>query len=81
MTTHTAYETDPITLALTHLASADHHAAAARTHRDDDEHKAAGLRREAERLCLKRAEILVGVAQARALDDLAQTASRIGLAL
>lgn len=72
--------TDPITLALTNLASADHHAEAARDLRARGEHPEAGVRREAERLCLKRAEILAAIAQAQHLGDLADAAARIALA-
>lgn len=83
MTTHAGHShalTDPITLALTNLASADHHGEAARNLRDAGEHSNAGKRREDERLCLKRAEILAGLAQAQHLSDLAESLNRIALA-
>lgn len=76
----TNHHTDPTMLALTNLASADHHAESARLLRDADEHRAAGLRRESERLCLKRAEVLAGIAQARALETIAEALDRIALA-
>ncbi len=80
MTTHAAHLTDPLTLALTNLASADHHAEAARDLRDRAEHSDAGKRRESERLCLKRAEVLAAVATAQALDSIAESLNRIALA-
>ncbi len=76
----TTLHTDPITLARTNLASADHHAEAARALRDEGEHSDAGKRREAERLCLKRAEVLALVAQAEALESVAESLNRIALA-
>lgn len=80
MTNRHAALSDPIALALTNLASADHHAEAARDLRARGEHSDAGIRREQERLCLKRAEILAHVAQAQALADLADSGNRIALA-
>jgi hypothetical protein len=83
MTTHAGHShalTDPIALALTNLASADHHAEAARDLRERDEHAEAGKRRESERLCLKRAEILAEIAQAQALDGISEALHRIALA-
>lgn len=80
MDTNSTHLTDPLALALTNLASADHHAETARMHRTAQDHSAAGVRRESERLCLKRAEILAAVAQAQALDAIADSLNRIALA-
>jgi hypothetical protein len=76
--------TDPTTQALTYLEAADDHAASARQARDLDTpeaHRLAGRFREEERLCLQRAKILAEIAQAQALASIADTTSRIGLAL
>lgn len=85
MNTHQAVVTDPTTTrALTYLEAADDHAASARQARDLDTpeaHRLAGRFREEERLCLQRAKILATVAQAQALDRVADEAARIGLAL
>lgn len=83
MTNHTRTVADPTALALTYLASADDHAANAREARALDTpeaHRVAGRFREEERLCLARAKILVGVAQAHALADLANSGHTIALA-
>lgn len=82
MSTYTHTLNDPTALALTYLASADDHAANAREARDLDTpeaHRLAGRFREEERLCLARAKILVGIAQAHALADLADSANTIAL--
>lgn len=89
MTTHTPHVSDPLTLALTHLASADDHGESAREARTvadslggrdcREAHSIAGRWREAERLAIKRAEVLALVAQAQALDTIADALSRIAL--
>ena len=83
MSIHSTEFVDPYTQALTYLATADDHAASARLARRQDTpeaHKRAGLYREQERLALKRAEILAGLAQAHALADLADSGNRVALA-
>lgn len=70
-----------IAAALALLAEADLHGEDARTARSMEQHSLAGQFRERERMCLKRAELLVSVAQADALSDIADAARRIALAL
>ena len=86
--------TDPITLALSYLASADDHGESARTSRDLAEHEfaegrarngreassLAGRFRECERLDLQRAKAHAEVAQAQALASIADSLSRLALA-
>lgn len=74
----------PTAQALTYLEAANDHAASARQARDLDTpeaHRLAGRFREEERMCLQRAKILAEIAQAQALESIADAAQRIGLAL
>lgn len=86
---HTATVHDPISKALTYLASADDHGESARDARDladtldgpacREAHGIAGRFRENERLALQRAKVLAEIAQAQALDTIADALSRIAL--
>lgn len=74
--------TDPLTLAVSRLASADDHNESARQARALDTpeaHRLAGRFREQERLDLQRARVLAEISQAQALDSIAESLSRIAL--
>lgn len=63
------------------MAHADQHAADAIACRALDEHGLAGQFRERERLALKRADLLVAIHHAEALDHCADALNRIALGL
>jgi len=65
--------------ALLMLAMADQYAADAVTARLADDHQMAGQYRERERACMKRADLLVEISKAEALDHIAQRLDRIAL--
>jgi len=91
---HTAQVTDPIAHALSYLASADTHGDAAREARNladaafaegsvsrgREASTLAGRFRECERVDVQRAKVLAEIAQAQALDSIAESLSRIALA-
>lgn len=65
--------------ALTLMAHADQHAAAAIECRALEDHQRAGQFRERERMALKRADLLVAIAHAEALDHIAADLNRLAL--
>lgn len=69
-----------IDAALALMARADQHAADAMACRALDEHGMAGRFAERERMCMKRADLLVEISKAEALDHIAQRLDRIALA-
>lgn len=73
--------TGHIDAALFLLARADRHATDAIACRMLDDHQRAGQFRERERMCLKRADLLVEISKAEALDHIAQRLDRIALGL
>ena len=70
-----------IDAALALLAAADLHATHTMGYRALDDHQMAGRFAEQQRACMKRAELLVAIAQAEALDHIAQRLDRIALGL
>lgn len=93
-TTHTAHVSDPIAHALASLDLAAEWGEGVRAAEGSADRLASTNRagsiearaisraaRDEQRLALKRAEVLAAVAQAQALDSIAESLSRIGLAL
>lgn len=68
-----------IDAAMVLMAHADQHAADAMACRALDEHGMAGRFAERERMCMKRADLLVAMAQVEALDHIAADLNRLAL--
>lgn len=68
-----------IDAALALMARADQHAADSMACRALDEHGLAGRFTERERMCMKRADLLVQISQAESLDYIAHRLDRIAL--